>query len=155
MSQQKITSIKIQAAQAQIESVGHRFKHLSVALHGSQTISQVLETPEAWTAVQGDRMRHLSKGDQVTLISADGETVCEGAMVTKAEAGSVWFSKPLRLIQLEPVALFEDRMYRVVPRGVGYAVQNIRDGRTEEKVFASVEAAKVDIVKRQPVKLAS
>ena len=147
--------LKLQAAQAQIEHVGHRFKHLSIALNAAQTIAGVLETPDAWSAVQGDRMRHLSKGDQVTLISADGETVCEGVMVTKAEAGSVWFSRPLRMVQLEGVALFEDKMYRVVPRGTGYAVQNIRDSRTEEKVFPTVEAAKVDIVRRLPVQVAS
>ncbi len=146
--------VKLQAQQAQVEWVGHRLKHISVELRGSQTISQVLEDPTCWTAVQGDRMRHLSRGDQVTLISADGETVCEGAMVVRAEGGQCWFGKPLRLVQLDGVALFEDRMYRVVPRGTGYAVQGVRGGRTESKVFPTVEAARVDIVKRQPVKAA-
>ena len=48
---------KIMAQQCQLESAGHRFKHLSVALHGTQTIAEVLETPDAWTAVQADKVR--------------------------------------------------------------------------------------------------
>ena len=147
-------NVKLQVAQAQVESAGFRFKHLSVELRGSQSIAEVLETPAAWTAVQADRMRHLNRGDEVTIIASDGLTKADRATVIKAEAGSLWFSKPLRVIQLDPVALFEDKMFRVVPRGVGYAVQSIRDGRTEEKVYMTVEAARTEITKRQPVKAA-
>ena len=33
--------IKLQAMQSQVESAGYRFKHLSVALRGEQTIAEV------------------------------------------------------------------------------------------------------------------
>ncbi len=46
MSKQKV-DIKIMASQAQVESVGHRFKNISVALKASQTISAALEQPSA------------------------------------------------------------------------------------------------------------
>ncbi len=63
---------KLQAAQSQVEAAGYRWKHLSVALHGDQTIAGVLESPSAWSALQTDRVRCLPKGDKVSIISADG-----------------------------------------------------------------------------------
>ena len=154
MSKTKLVSAKLQAAQAQVEQVGHRFKHLSVALHGTQTIAAVLETPYAWSAIQADRVRHLNKGDTVSIISADGLTICDRPMVVKAEAGHLWFSKPIRLITLEAVVLFENSSHRVVPVGTGYSIQTLRDGRTDDKIFGSVESCKAEILRRQPVKAA-
>ncbi len=86
--------VRLQAMQSQVESVGYRWKFLSVALKGEQTIAEVLETPDAWSDIQADRARHLNKGDQVSIISSDGLVVCDKAMVTKAEKGHLWFSKP-------------------------------------------------------------
>ena len=146
--------IKIMATQAMVEAVGHRFKNLSVALHGTQTIAAALETPSAWTSVQGDRVRHLNKGDTATIISPDGQTICDKAMVVRAEGGHLWFSKPLRMVSLEAVVFFEDGKHRVVPAGVGYSIQSIRDGRTADKIFGTAEAAKAEILRREPVKAA-
>ncbi len=146
---------KLQAAQSQVESAGYRWKHLSVALHGNQTIAEVLETPDAWSAIQGDRVRHLNKGDRVSVISADGLVLADQAIVTKALAGSVWFSRPLRMVTLEEVALFSDAKHRIVPVGTGYSIQTLRDGRTDDRIFGTPKAAEAEIHRREPVKLAS
>ncbi len=149
-----MADVKLQTAQSQVGAAGYRFKHLSVALHGEQTIAEVLETPDAWSAIQGDRVRHLNKGDTVTVISADGLTICDRSMVSKALAGSVWFSKPLRMVTLEEVALFSDAKHRIVPVGVGYSIQTLRDGRTDEKIFGTPKAAEAEIHRRAPVSVA-
>ena len=154
MAQQKITSIKIQSAQSQIESVGYRWKHLSVALHGNQSISAVLEDPTCWSSVQADKVRCLNKGDKVSIISSDGLTLADQVVVVKALAGSVWLGKPLRLIQMESVGLFEGDAYRVVPAGTGFAIQGTRDSRTDDRVFATAKAAESEIHRRAPVKAA-
>ena len=146
--------IKLQAMQSQIESVGYRWKFLSVALKGEQTIAEVLETPDAWSDIQADRARHLNKGDQVSIISSDGLVVCDKAMVTKAEKGHLWFSKPLRMINLEEVTYFEDAKNRVVPVGTGFSIMTLRDGRIDDRIFGTAEAAKAEILRRQPVKAA-
>ena len=154
MNKTKLVSAKLQASQAMVEAVGHRFKHLSIALRGTQEIATVLAQPDAWTDVQADRVRCLNKGDQVSIISPDGLTICDKAMVVRAEGGHLWFSKPLRMVSLEAVGLFEDGKHRVVPVGVGYSVQSIRDGRIDDKIYATVEACKSEIVRHQPVKTA-
>ncbi len=145
---------KLQASQSQVEAAGFRWKHLSVALRGDQTIAEVLETPDAWSAIQGDRVRHLNKGDRVSVISADGLVLADQAIVVRALAGSVWFSKPLRMVTLEEVALFSDAKHRVVPVGVGYSIQTLRDGRTDEKIFGTPKAAEAEIHRRAPVSVA-
>ncbi len=145
---------KLQAAQSQVEAAGYRWKHLSVALHGNQTIAEVLETPDAWSALQGDRVRCLSKGDKVSIISADGLVLADQAIVTKALAGSVWFSKPLRMVSLEEVALFSDDKHRIIAVGTGYSIQTLRDGRTDEKIFGTPKAAEAEIHRRAPVSVA-
>ena len=154
MNKTKLVSAKLQASQAMVEAVGHRFKHLSIALRGTQEIATVLAQPDAWTDVQADRVRCLNKGDRVSLISPDGLVLADQAMVTKAEAGHLWFSKPLRLVSLEDVALFSDAKHRVVSVGTGYSIQTLRDGRTDDKIFGTVEAAKSEILRREPVKAA-
>ncbi len=145
---------KLQAAQSQVEAAGYRWKHLSVALHGDQTIAEVLETPDAWSALQTDRVRCLSKGDKVSIISADGLVLADQAIVTKALAGSVWFSKPLRMVSLEEVALFSDDKHRIIAVGTGYSIQTLRDGRTDEKIFGTPKAAEAEIHRRAPVSVA-
>ena len=75
-------------------------------------------------------------------------------MFTKAQAGQLWFSKPLRLVELEPVVLFENNLYQVVPTGVGYAIRTKRDGRVDDRIFASPKAAESEVLRRQPTKVA-
>ncbi len=145
---------KLNPGQAAMESAGQIFKHIAVRLTGVQDIAVVREHPEMWTSIQHDRMLKLGRGDRVTLISADGLTIADQLPVTKALAGSVWLGKPLRMIQLEEVALFSDGKLEVVPAGVGFAVQSVRDGRMEDRMFASAEAAKAEILRRQPQQVA-
>lgn len=142
---------KLQAAQSQVEAAGYRWKHLSVALHGNQTIAEVLETPDAWSALQGDRVRCLSKGDKVSIISADGLVLADQAIVKRAEAGHVWLTAPLRMVSLEEVSLFSDAKHRVVAVGTVYSIQTLRDGRTDEKIFGTPKAAEAEIHRRAPV----
>ena len=155
MNKTKLVSAKLQASQAMVEAVGHRFKHLSIALRGTQEIATVLAQPDAWTDVQADRVRCLNKGDRVSLISPDGLVLADQAMVTKAEAGHLWFSKPLRLVNFEEVGLYEGDVHRVVSVGVGYSIQTLRDGRTDDRVFATAKAAESEIHRRAPVSVAS
>ena len=145
---------KLSTSQAAVESAGQYFKHVAVRLTGAQDISVVRESPSMWSAVQHDRMLKLGRGDRVTLISADGLTIADQMVVTKALAGSVWLGKPLRMIQLEEVALYSDGKLEVVPSGVGFALQHVRDGGTESRVYASAEAAKAEILRRQPQQVA-
>ena len=145
-------SRKIYPSQASLEYAGVKFKHVVVALSGDQTIAGVFETPDVWVNVQTG-MR-LSKGDRVTIVAADGNAIADQAMVVKAEAGQLWFSKPLRVVALDEVALFSDGVHRVVAVGTGYSVSNIRNGRIGDRIFHSEEAAKAEILKRQPSKVA-
>ena len=145
---------KINPGQAAVESAGQFFKHVCVRLKGAQDIAVVREHPEMWTAIQHDRMLKLGRGDRVTLISPDGLTIADQMVVTKALAGSVWLGKPLRMIQLEEVALFSDGKLEVVPAGTGFSLQHVRDGGAESRIYASAEAAKAEILRRQPVQVA-
>ena len=148
-------NVKLQVDQAQIESAGFRFKYLSVELHGTQTIAEVLETPDCWSSIQGDKVRHLGRGDTVSIISADGLVIADRATCTKALAGHCWFGPPLRMVTLEDVSLFEDRAFKVVPAGTGFAIMSVRDARVDDKIFATADAAKSEILRRQPVQVAS
>ncbi len=145
---------KLHPSQAVIEYGGHFFKHLVIKLRAEQTIAAVRETPDTWSAIQSNRTYALNRGDRVSLISADGDTICDQCVVVRAEGGQVQLSKPLRLIQLDPVALFSTGLYEVVPAGTGYSLKGGRSGHVEDKIFATVEAAKTEIFRRQPSKAA-
>ncbi len=145
---------KLAPGQAAVESAGQFFKHVCVRLTGAQDIAVVREHPEMWTAIQTTRTLKLGRGDRVTLISPDGLTIADQMVVTKALSGSVWLGKPLRMIQLEEVALYSDGKLEVVPAGTGYALQHVRDGGTESRIYASAEAAKAEILRRQPQQVA-
>ncbi len=145
---------KLNPGQAVLESAGVCFKHVCVRLRDAQDIAVVRESPACWSAIQGDRMLKVGRGDRVSLISPDGLTIMDQAVVTKALSGSVWLGKPLRMIQLEEVALFSDGKLEVVPAGVGFAIQHVRDGGTESRINASAEAAKAEILRRQPQQVA-
>lgn len=147
-------SRKIQTSQVTLESAGPRFKHLAVALSGDQEIAGVLESPDIWALVQQDTMKRVRRGDTVTVISSDGLTIADQAMVVRAEAGRLWFSKPLRMVKLEEIALYEDGQYAVVAVGVGYSLKVKRDGSVDSRVFNTVDAAKQEILRRQPIKVA-
>ncbi len=149
-----MSNVKIYSNQCRVQHVGSTFKHLVLSLKGEQLIADVLQTPDAWKHIQSDQTHRLKKGDTVTIVAADGNSLADQAMVIKAEKGEVWFSKPLRLIRFEEVGLFGDGRLEVTPVGTGYSVRNIREGHTEGKIFHSVDAAKVEILKRQPVKAA-
>ena len=145
---------KLNPSQAAVESAGQFFKHVCVRLTGAQDIAVVREHPSCWSAIQTTRTLKMNRGDRVTLISADGLTIADQLPVVKSLSGSIWLGKPLRLIQLEEVALFSDGKLEVVPSGIGFAVQSVRDGRMEDRVYASAEAAKSEILRRMPVQVA-
>ena len=146
--------MKLHPSQAVIEHGGHVFKHVIVTLRAEQTIAAVREIPDTWSAIQASGTYALNRGDRVSLISADGNTICDQCAVLRAEAGQVQLSKPLRLIQLEALGLFSNGLYEVVPNGVGYSLKGGRSGHVEDKIFGSVEAAKTEIFRRQPAKAA-
>ena len=134
--------MKIRPAQACVDSAGFRFKHLVVELAGSQEIAAVRETPECWTAIQSDAGLALRRGDKVTVVSADGLTIGDSFVVTRAEGGKVYLGKPLRMIELEPTALYSDGVREVVAVGTGYGVRNIRSARLDGNVtFPTARAA--------------
>ncbi len=58
------------------------------------------------------------------------------------------------MINLEEVTYFEDAKHRVVPVGTGYSIMTLRDARVDDRIFGSPEAAKSEIMRRQPVKAA-
>ena len=58
------------------------------------------------------------------------------------------------MVSLEEVGMFSDGTYEVWPSGTGYALRNCRDGRVEERAFGTAEAAKNEILRRQPSKVA-
>ena len=62
---------------------------------------------------------------------------------------------PIRMITLEDVSLFEDRAFKVVPAGTGFAIMSVRDARVDDKIFATADAAKAEILRRQPVQVVS
>ncbi len=146
--------MKLHPSQAVIEHGGHVFKHVIVTLRAEQTIATVREIPDTWSAIQSNRTVALRRGDRVSLVSADGNTIADQCVVVRAEGGEIELSKPLRLIQLEALGLFKSGQYEVVPNGVGYSLKGGRSGHIEDKIFASVDAAKSEIFKRQPAKAA-
>ncbi len=140
----------IHPTQAKVDSVGQVFKHLVITLECTQTIAEVFETPECWKMVQGVRDKQLRRGDAVTIISPDGLTLADRATVVRAQAGEVWFGKPLRLVSFDEVALYENDAHRVVPVGTGYSIETKRDGRVDDRIFPNVEGARLEIISRQP-----
>ena len=133
----------------------HSAKHVIVNLNATQTISGVLETPEAWTHIQNNFNIRLNKGDRVTVVSHDGLALADQVMVVKAERGHLWFSAPLRMVSFEAVTLYETDQHAVVTQGVGYSVKAKRGGRVDDKIFPTPDAAKHEILRRMPTRVAS
>ena len=146
---------KINPQAVEVESAGVRFKHLVVSLREGQTIAGIREAPGQWAAVQAgrDRTKHAHRGDHVTLISSDGLSIAERCVVTRASGGSVWLGKPLRLVTLEDEPMYSAGNLSVVPAGVGYSIKR-RDGVVEDRLFMSADAAKGEILRRQPSRVA-
>ncbi len=137
-----------------MELAGNTFRHLLVVLKGEQQIDVLRETPGAWKLVQANRGLCLRRGDTVTVMSADGLVKCEAMTVVRAICGDVFLGKPLRLVSLDPEILFESAALAVVPAGTGFSIKHARSGHTEDRVFATVDAAKVELNRRQPVQVA-
>ena len=90
----------------------------------------------------------------MSIIAPDDLTIADRCRVVQAERGHVWLGKPLRLVELEPVGLYDNGHARVVPKGTGFCIQHGRDGRTEERIFQSEEVCKTAILRRQPTRAA-
>ena len=130
------------------------FKHVVISLRADQTITGVREDVACWTAIQHDLGRRVRRGDEVTIVSADGLQVADRCRVLRAEGGKLWLGKPLRVVSLEPVGLYDNGQHRVVPNGTGFSIQNCRDNRAEDRVYQSEEQAKSEILRRMPTRVA-
>ena len=140
---------------SQVSKAEACYRHIVVTLKEGQPLSWLREHPEAWSSVQaGDRSLIVGRGDEVTIISSDGLEKADRLPVLKALEGSVWLGKPLRVIKLEQPPLWENNVYRIVPVGTGFSLQNKRDERTEDDIFLSVDKAKHEALRRQPVRAA-
>jgi len=145
---------KIRLSPQQAKLAEHSFRHLVVTLRQAETIAAVMADPEAWINIQHDLGLAVKRGDEITLVSHDGAQIADRCRVTRAEGGRLWLSKPLRLVQLEDVGLYDDGAHRVVPVGTGFSIQSCRDGHTGEMVFRSEAAAKNEILRRKPTRAA-
>jgi hypothetical protein len=146
---------RIGVDQVAIESHGHLWKHAVLRLRGSMTIAEVRERPELWIHYQANPNQALRRGDHVTVVSADGLSRAWMMVVLQAEAGKVWLGKPLAMDSFEPEVLFESQLYVVAPLGTGYVVKSKRTGEIEaNKTYPTVDAAKAEILRRQPTKAA-
>ncbi len=145
--------MKLNPTQCCVESAGHTFKHILVTLTGAQEIAVLRESPAAWRLVQANRGLAVRRGDTVSIISADGCVFAEALGVKRAMGGDVWLDKPLRIRTLEPDILYESASASVVPVGTGFSIKHNR-GQTEDRVFATVEAAKTELNRRAPVSIA-
>ena len=133
----------------------HAFRHVVVNLREGDNIATFAqEHVDGWALVQGRSELRVKRGDAVTLVSDDGLTLYDQAMVLKAEGGNVWLSKPLRIVTLEGDVMYSAAGLEVVPRGVGFAIRHARDGRVEDRVFSSADAAKSELLRRQPRQVA-
>ena len=63
------------------------------------------------------------------------------------------FPKPLRLVTLEVERTFTAGNLSVVPAGAGYSIKR-RDGTVEDRSFMTADAAKGEILRRQPSRVA-
>ena len=145
---------RIGPEQVVVESVGQTHRHLIVNLRNEMTINWLRETPEAWVGWQSSPSQALRRGDEVSAVSPDGLTRADRMTVLRAEAGKVWLGAPLRLVQFDEVALYENPTYEVVPIGTHYGIRTRRDGHLDKNVYSTVDAAKNEILRRRPTKAA-
>ena len=142
--------LKINPAQVVLESAGRTYRHFLVTLNEGQNIAEAFETPAAWVAVQGNPGTRMNKGDSATIVSGDGLALWGPCMVVQNAGGNLTFHKPLQVVKFDQVALFADAMYSVVHCGTGFSIETVRDRRREDHIFHSEDAAKYEILSRQP-----
>ncbi len=144
---------KLSVTQARVEYAGQTWKHVVITLRGTQSIAEVRESPELWTSLQADMAVKVGRGDEVSFISPDGLEIADRCRVTRAQDGQVWLSKPLRVVSLDPVGLFNDGESEVWPNGTGFSIKH-RDGMVEDKVYVSQDACRSEILRRRPTRAA-
>ncbi len=141
--------------QLRVQEDGQIWRHIVVKLKGEQSIPELRESTDVWQAVQHEGSLKVSRGDIVSMVSADGNEICDSRRVVKAEGGKLWLGAPLRMITLDAVSYYSDSFDAVVANGTGYSIFNIRGGHTGDRVFVSVEAAKQEIIRRRPTTVAA
>jgi len=130
------------------------YKTARITLPETLTIAAAMETPEIWARVQADLGKRLRVGDEVTLISRDGCQFADRCIVVSALGEKVWLGKPLRMVSLQPQAIFSDGHFSVTPAGTDFAICECRSGRVEDVLYRTAEQAKAEIIRRQPVTVA-
>ena len=145
---------KLNPTQARTEHDGQVWRHVIITLRGAQSIAEVRESPELWTSIQHEMGVRVSRGDEVSLISPDGLEIADRCRVIRAQDGQVWLGKPLRMVELDPVGLFNDGQNEVWPNGTGFSIKHSRDGSVEGKVYQTQDACRVEIIRRRPTKAA-
>ncbi len=148
--------MKTRLDQTQVGTAQSKEKHVFVQLRGDQTVAEVLETPGFWVPLQ--RLWQgmaLSRGDFVTIQSPDGLVKADRAYVKKISEGHVWFGPPARMLNLDPedAGLYSNGVHQVVNNGSGYSVKTVRDSRVDTRVYSTAEAAKAEVLRRQPVRV--
>jgi hypothetical protein len=138
----------------QIRKENHTFRHLLLTLSGDQTASWVLESPEIFRLSQHSPDSRLARGDRLTIISADGNTIYDSCIVVRAESGLVYLSKPLRIVTLEAAALWEDAFNEVIAVGTGFSLKNKKTNHIDSHIHQSVDACKASYQRSLPQQVA-
>ena len=142
---------KIAPTDVDIDSVTRHTKHIWVRMVPNATIAEYTEQPEAWRRIQEDRNLRVGKGDHITLVTSSGDVLYERLSVLRAEAGSLWLGKPLRVVRLEvELGLFQTETHAVEPCGTMYAIVERRSGVQEGMLYQTEEQAKHAILRRMP-----
>ena len=144
----------VNPSQVRVQEDGQIWRHIVVKLKGDQKIYEVRESTDIWQAIQHEGSLRVRRGDIVSLISADGNEICDSMRVVRAESGNVWLGSPARLVELDPVGFYSDGFSEVVAAGTGFSIANVRDGSVDERIYGTVEAAKQEIVRRRPTRAA-
>lgn len=106
-----------------------------------------------WGPVQRRESTRLRRGDRVSFVSHDGLVEHDSCVVLKAIGNSVWFSKPLRVLNYEETGLYSDGFREVVPMGTGFAIRHIANNVTSPNIYLTSDAAKQAILREQPVRV--
>jgi hypothetical protein len=144
---------KIRAEQAQ--PAQSAIRHTVVTLKPSDNIATfAAENVDAWALVQARGELRVKKGDRVTLVSNDGLTMHDSCVVTKAESGRVWLSKPLRVVTLEADGLYGNDRYQIIPIGTSFGIFDKRlDRQHGDKTYPSAAAAESALHRLSPVRV--
>lgn len=131
-------------------------RHVFVTLLESQRITTFREdAPQYdWTQMQSRPDKAVKPGDYVTVIAHDGLTRFDSCTVERIERDRVWLGKPLRVLTFPKQALYEGLEHQVVAAGDGFAIRRKRDGTVEAQVFRSADAAKAELLRRYPTRVA-